>query len=378
MSRVVRAGTAQKPGDLSDLAAGLAGGLIVLEKTAFNTVSQDAIARVLPRPGALPERRLRGHAFALLWAAGTVLVIASLVAPGGEGPEPEAWTVGAVSLTFARALFAGAGRFPRWSFDVAVAAGSGLVSALVWESGGAASTFVPLYLWELAFAAAFLPPLAHGTAVPGRRRRLRGGHSAAGSSITAGRLLIAVATMLVVPWLVAAVRGHVVRLVADLDRQATTDALSELANRRAFTNAIDLEHARAARRGRPISIVVLDLDHFKTVNDRFGHPAGDRALRHVAGILRSGCRAADVAARIGGEEFALLLPETDGPAALLIAERVRAVIASSTTPDGIRITASFGVTESDGSDPLVAADRALYRAKAAGRDRCVLADSEPT
>lgn len=209
-----------------------------------------------------------------------------VVAPGGEGPEPEAWTVGAVSLTFALALFAGAGRFPRWSFDVAVAAGSGLVS--------------------------------------------------------------------------------------------TTDALSELANRRAFTNAIDLEHARAARTGRPISIVVLDLDHFKTVNDRFGHPAGDRALRHVAGILRSGCRAADVAARVGGEEFALLLPETDGPAALLIAERVRAAIASSTTPDGIRITASFGVTESDGSDPLVAADRALYRAKAAGRDRCVLADSKPT
>jgi|GEM_PF-4542858 len=87
----------------------------------------------------------------------TVLVTSSLLAPGGENEEPEALTVGAISLVYALALFIGAGRLPRWSFDVAVAFGSGLVSMLVWRSGGAISSFTPLYVWELAFAAAFLP-----------------------------------------------------------------------------------------------------------------------------------------------------------------------------------------------------------------------------
>lgn len=339
---------------------------------------RDAVARVLPRPGVQPERRLRGRAFALLWGAGTILVTTSLLAPGGESDEPAALTVGAVSLAYALALFLGAGRLPRWSFDVAVGVGTGLVSVLVWRSGGAISSFAPLYVWELAFAAAFLPlwrtALQCLLAAAGYVAAI----DLADADAPTERVVIVLATLLIVPGLVAAVRAHVDQLVDDLDLQATTDPLTGLANRRALSAAIERERARDARTHRSLSVVVLDLDHFKAVNDRFGHPVGDRALTHVADVLRSGCRAADIAARTGGEEFALLLPETDGPAALLIAERVRAEIARSTTSDGVRLTASFGVAQNDGSDLLTSADGALYRAKAAGRDRCELANSKPT
>lgn len=186
--------------------------------------------------------------------------------------------------------------------------------------------------------------------------------------------MITIVSLLVIPALVATVRAYVDRLVAELDLAAMTDPLTHLANRRALLSRLDAERARAARTGQPVALVILDLDHFKAVNDRFGHSAGDRALQHVADVLTAACRTVDVAARLGGEEFAVLLPDTSGPAALTVAERLREAIAMTPTADGIRITASFGVAEdADEDDPLAAADEALYRAKDDGRDRCALA-----
>jgi diguanylate cyclase (GGDEF)-like protein/PAS domain S-box-containing protein len=159
----------------------------------------------------------------------------------------------------------------------------------------------------------------------------------------------------------------------ELTRLAETDALTGLANRRAFEARLEREVARARRTGAPLSVVVLDLDHFKEVNDRHGHEEGDRALRTLAERMRAATRASDVIARIGGEEFAWLLPGTPAEGAHAMAERLRGVVAAE--PFGIAgtRTISGGVAElgpgDDGAALLRAADMRLYAAKSSGRDR---------
>jgi len=154
---------------------------------------------------------------------------------------------------------------------------------------------------------------------------------------------------------------------------ATTDTLTGLANRRVFEERLAAECERAGRHGRPLSLVLLDLDHFKGVNDAHGHPVGDRVLVELAARLRLRARAQDTLARMGGEEFAWLMPETDGAAALQAAERVRAEIAAEAFADGITVTVSGGVcdlADAHGAAELYRlADEALYWAKAHGRDQ---------
>jgi diguanylate cyclase (GGDEF)-like protein len=164
------------------------------------------------------------------------------------------------------------------------------------------------------------------------------------------------------------------RLFLALSQMASTDELTQLANRRRFTEALRRELGRARRTGLPLSLVLVDVDHLKKVNDTFGHPAGDAAIRHVAGALREGRRDTDVVARFGGEEFALLLPGTDHPGAVKAAERVR-VRLSTTLVDMVgQVTASMGVATwpQDGAteERLVwVADQRLYTAKEGGRNR---------
>jgi diguanylate cyclase (GGDEF)-like protein/PAS domain S-box-containing protein len=161
-----------------------------------------------------------------------------------------------------------------------------------------------------------------------------------------------------------------------LREQAITDSLTGLFNRRHFTDLAHKELARARRHRHPTSLLMVDIDHFKQVNDRFGHPVGDTVLRRLAELLRAVVRAEDTAARVGGEEFALLLPRTDLEAGQLLAERIRNAARDNDKllPDGERLTLSLGlVVSSEGSDQLdrlyAAADAQLYRAKQAGRDR---------
>ncbi len=162
------------------------------------------------------------------------------------------------------------------------------------------------------------------------------------------------------------------RLVA----QAASDPLTGLANHRAFFERLNADVARARRHGSPLSLVMIDLDHFKHINDTFGHPIGDRVLVEVGERLGSLAREADTLARIGGEEFAWLLPESDGPAALNAAQRARQAIAGAPFPEAGRLTTSAGVAQlADGAsvnDLVRAADAALYRAKAQGRNACAL------
>ena len=172
------------------------------------------------------------------------------------------------------------------------------------------------------------------------------------------------------------------RLFLALSQMASTDELTQLANRRRFTEALRRELGRARRTGLPLSLVLVDVDHLKKVNDTFGHPAGDSAIRHVAGALRESRRDTDVVARFGGEEFALLLPGTDHPGAVKAAERVR-VRLSTTLVDMVgQVTASMGVATwpQDGAteERLVwVADQRLYAAKEGGRNRVASAPPPP-
>jgi diguanylate cyclase (GGDEF)-like protein/PAS domain S-box-containing protein len=158
-----------------------------------------------------------------------------------------------------------------------------------------------------------------------------------------------------------------------LTREATTDLLTGLANRRSFAERLAVEMARARRSGRPLGLVILDVDRFKTINDDHGHLVGDHVLAALARIVEVETREVEMVARVGGEEFAVLLPETDAYGAMSAAERIRLAVARAEVPGVGKITISLGVAElhpGDDPDDLVRrADHALYRAKADGRDR---------
>jgi diguanylate cyclase (GGDEF)-like protein len=173
-----------------------------------------------------------------------------------------------------------------------------------------------------------------------------------------------------------------------LARLAATDPLTGLTNRRGAIDLMVRELLRASRAGTPCSLLMLDLDRFKDINDRHGHAAGDAMLRAIAARFRAELRTADIVGRIGGEEFLVLLPETDAARAGQVAERLRAAIANirvTTATAAIRITASIGATtltgfrctNAAGAERLLDAamrdaDRLLYQAKAGGRDRVSL------
>jgi diguanylate cyclase (GGDEF)-like protein/PAS domain S-box-containing protein len=163
-----------------------------------------------------------------------------------------------------------------------------------------------------------------------------------------------------------------------LRKLAITDELTGAFNRRHFFELGEGELERAERYGRVTSLAMLDVDHFKRINDGLGHAAGDAALRSLVEVLREVVRSVDVIGRLGGEEFVLLLPETDLGAAAATAERVRRTIAERCAVGGVQLTVSIGVAErrptESLSDLLKRADEGLYRAKAGGRDRVILAD----
>ncbi|WP_456383284.1 GGDEF domain-containing protein [Hydrogenimonas sp.] len=168
-----------------------------------------------------------------------------------------------------------------------------------------------------------------------------------------------------------------------LERMSYTDTLSGLNNRRYFMAFLKKEIERSRRTGKSFSLLMIDIDHFKRINDTFGHPAGDLVIRRLADTFRDEIRKMDFPARIGGEEFAIVLPETDASNAMKVAERIREKAQNHPVDipgnEPARFTVSIGVAaagaESDETSLLKEADEALYRAKREGRNRVVLYDS---
>jgi diguanylate cyclase (GGDEF)-like protein len=173
------------------------------------------------------------------------------------------------------------------------------------------------------------------------------------------------------------------RLFTQMQQLALTDSLTGCVNRRSFEMQLERDLRLATRMRQPVSLIMLDIDHFKRVNDTYGHDAGDAALRFLADVLRDELRGVDTAARYGGEEFAVILPQAGLEGALIVAERLRSRLEATEVPGIGHITASFGLAtfplHANSRDQLVgSADRALYESKHAGRNRICTPPSEQT
>ncbi|MET7399049.1 GGDEF domain-containing protein [Dactylosporangium sp. NPDC005572] len=298
-----------------------------------------------------------------------------------------------------RLLLGGGARTPSFLLllgGLLTMAGGDTVHTLAGETGDGWSSFLWLMTYAL-FGAAALHPSMHRIDEP---LQARPAAPASMRLVALGAVsLLAPVVLLVqyrrgdvtdVPVIAVAcallfllVLGRMAGLVAAQHRIAVTDALTGLTTRGAFEERL---RAEAGRRHRAIGVVLLDIDHFKHINDSFGHPAGDRVLRDVARRLRAAARAGDLVARYGGEEFALLVSDADEPRLAALAERIRRVVAAGSVDVGggvfRGVTVSIGTAvlpgDAETPDELVqVADRALYAAKRAGRDRVVAASQRP-
>ena len=188
-------------------------------------------------------------------------------------------------------------------------------------------------------------------------------------------------------WALAVFRDMTSRKKQELRwiQQAMTDPLTALPNRNVFLDLLQKELGRAKRHNRPLAVAMIDLDNFKGYNDVYGHPAGDELLKALAGLLQAGRRTSDLPARVGGDEFALLLPETDGAGAMVVAERLCNSVASfpfahpaaiqpQAAPPPVHLSIGVSVLPKDGQDSqalLACADRRLYEAKGRGGNNVV-------
>jgi len=194
--------------------------------------------------------------------------------------------------------------------------------------------------------------------------------------------LASVPLLFVFPIMVALTAYQLSRRVRQQNRElaalSSTDGLTRLPNHSAWLEAVEREFARAKREGGSMAVLMIDVDHFKAINDQHGHPAGDEVLRGVAEVLREALRQHDVPGRYGGEEFGVLLAGSDDAAAEAIAERIRKRIEWASFAGSLKVTASIGCAAMNASDlfapsVIARADRALYAAKAAGRNRAMRA-----
>jgi diguanylate cyclase (GGDEF)-like protein/putative nucleotidyltransferase with HDIG domain len=316
---------------------------------------------------------------AIYFALGGLFGLVSLVLPDTRVDDRTLLLAVAIaSLAASLTLSVVYDRMPLPGFHVALAAGSAAVSIAMY-AWGHASTYGPLpYVWVMLFAFYFftLPAaLVHlGLAMTGYALALVA-ESPPGSHLDGW--LATTGTLLAGGMFVVVVRDRMTSLIDGFAAAAHRDALTELLNRRGFQEIFDLELERARRAEAPLSLIAGDLDRFKRVNDEHGHPAGDDALRRVASTIRSCKRGFDAAARIGGEEFAVLTPNSGAHGAYMLAERIRTGIEQG----GDGLTVSFGIAtfplHGGSSEALLrAADQALYAAKRLGRNRTVISSAE--
>jgi diguanylate cyclase (GGDEF)-like protein/putative nucleotidyltransferase with HDIG domain len=327
------------------------------------------------------ELRIRAQVLAGFYGAGATLALVTVLLPHpAKANDLGLLLIVANAYMIAGALLHWARRVPASAMLAALAWGSTLITGVAYFSAERPSPLVFFYLWIFLFSAYFFSRreaiiqivyvgIAYG-ALLAVAPPPNGGFA---------WWIVGMGTLLVGGILIAAMRERVELLISRLYDAARTDALTHLPNRRGFRELLDLELERARRGETQVAVVVGDLDHFKEVNDRSGHHVGDAALQRTAAVLRSGARQIDVAARVGGEEFALVLPGTDAPGAHTLAERLRDELRDEFARDVIPLTISFGIATypehgETAASILRAADEALYAAKDSGRNRSVVHD----
>ena len=334
----------------------------------------------MPVPAAVPPATVSWRLLGLLFVASGALGLATL--PFDQAQPYARWPIVVIALI---AVVPGlltvllARRIPEGLLIVGLLNCVALVSAAVAFSGGPDSPYLLLYAWTGVEAWYFL------------RRRMAVAFTAASGVVTALTLgltgdgggvvtawIMVFGTMVALGLVTDTLRARAERLIDVLADRAGRDMLTGLPNRRGYQERIEQEMALARRHGTPVTIILADFDGFKALNDAFGHRFGDRALVAFAQLCRDELRTPDLVSRVGGEEFAIVLPRIDERGGVATAERLRRAVRSRIhTPDGRTVSASFGIASfpEHGCDPEVLldhADQAMYAAKHLGRDRTVV------
>ncbi len=327
-----------------------------------------AVAAATRRP---PRWRLRRAWLMLSWVAVATLAL-TLQLPDSDLNDHDGITVVMAATAVQGVVLLVWRRPPDWFLLGLSPTGTIAVSVMVAVSKPIA--LIPLfYIWPIVTAAYFLQRrevLANYVLV------LVGfGVALWGWAVPDARLIMWLSLAVVsgtLAFLMVILKDGLNVMMQRLEVLATHDSLTGALNRRAFGERISEEVARARRTGKPCALAILDVDHFKSVNDRFGHAAGDRALERLAELVSGRLRSGDAFGRLGGEEFAVLLAGTDVAGARDYSESLRQLIAADDT--GTPLTVSIGVAGlvDDAETMQLAADRALYRAKAEGRDRVLV------
>jgi diguanylate cyclase (GGDEF)-like protein len=330
------------------------------------------------------DRGLMARSIGSLYVMGALIGAITLVAlPGGsDRDDMMIGVLSLVGLTTGILFFVLYERAPMWLFQLGTAAGSLLIAgATVAGPSGAEGSFEVFYVWVVLVAFLFFDP---------RAAILQSLFAAATYAVVliiedvefaATYLVGLIAVLGAAGTVVGFLRWRLEELAANLANEAHTDPVTAIANRRSFESRFDRELMVADQAGRSLSLVICDLDRFKTVNDELGHDEGDEALKRAAAAIVGAVRSVDVVFRLGGEEFAVLLPETGVLEAYAVAERIRAAVRDAFIDYQVPLTVSCGVATRDPRTfsrraLLRAADEALYQAKRDGRDRTVVHDPD--
>ena len=339
-----------------------------------------------PRDPALDERKTIAYSAAAIYLGAIAIVGIETLVPGG----PENSVVPGIVALFMAALAIVAGpRMPRPWLAVFAPVGVAMIAyALATTSGGPTDGAV-LYVWPVLWMCCFYGragavfivvwvALAQGVALS----------QMPDAAVSVDRWIDVVATMAVVAAVVRYLAARNARLMRDLEDQARADPLTGLLNRRGLEERMSIEVNRALRQETPMAVAIVDIDHFKDVNDVHGHEVGDRVLAWVGAVLARQSRGVDIVARTGGDEFAVLLPDTTAENGRRYADRVLAAVAGTDAaveraqyglPEGLELTVSVGVSGTNAADAgmlMDTADKALYAAKGEGRNRIVAADMD--
>ena len=328
--------------------------------------------------GANLQASLVAKVLATLFAAGASLAALTVVLPQpAHTDELGLLAIVADAYLVAAVLYTQAAKLPPWTMRPTLAWGSVLITGVAYFSGESPSPLVFFYLWVFLYASYFFTPIqaAMQIAFVGVLYGALLAIKAPAASIPSW-WIVGMGTLLVGAMVIMVMRARVELLIARLYDAARTDPLTKLSNRRGFREQLDLELERARRHGTAMAVLVGDLDDFKDVNDLRGHQVGDLALQRVAQLLCAGKRQIDTAARVGGEEFALIVPDTLNDGAFALAERLRIALRDEFARDPTSLTISFGVSVypehgETAASLLHAADQALYAAKESGRNRTV-------
>jgi diguanylate cyclase (GGDEF)-like protein len=328
-------------------------------------------------------RATMGPVAGLLFLVGSAITVAAIVFPHSPKADIDGfWCIAVGTAVAAAVLLSGHERLPAWVYQGVMVLGTLTISLTLYfngeRHGGPAADNEVLYVWVALYSGYFFTR-AQLTA---QLAMVAGAYAVTLLVVQPGQIgytrwFITVGMVALAGSLVHVLRRRNDQLVERLFEAVRTDLLTGLVNRQGFDERFEVELERARRTAQPVALVLADIDGFKELNDRFGHPAGDVALTAVGRVASDAVRAIDTMARIGGDEFAAILPATGTDGAFELAERLRDEVPRLHNGRGEPLTMSFGIVEfplhGETRGALVqAADRALYRAKGLGRNRSVV------